>query len=258
MGEAFILAWLALAFQNGCPADPGCPPYYTAASIANTAASVAGLYAPNTFVSIYGLNLSAATTSLSGSGLSIHLPGAEVTVLVAGLPADLWYASPGLVNLLIPNQLTAGPAILQLEVDGVAGPPIQLMLGSVAPAMFQADATTVLAAHLNGQVISAGSPARPGELVVLYAAGLGATLPPAMPNQPPIAAATLVTPGFQVWLNGIAVDPSNVPYAGVTPGYAGLYQVNLRLPADAPPNPEIRIGWPSQMSPAQLFLPLQE
>jgi uncharacterized protein (TIGR03437 family) len=257
VGEAYLLALISVAIQNGCPADPGCPPYYTAASIANTAASVAGLYAPNTFVSIYGLNLSAGTTALSGNGLSARLPGADVIVLVAGLLADLWYASPGLVNLLIPNQLTAGPVILQLEVDGVAGPPIQILLGNVAPAMFQADAATVLAAHLSGQIVSAASPAQPGELVVLYAAGLGPTLPPAMPNEVPLVAAPLTTPGFQVWLNGTAVDPSDIPYAGVTPGYAGLYQVNLRLPAQTPSNPEIRIGWTGQMSPAQVFLPVQ-
>ena len=253
MGEVLLLTLVAFA----CPTDPGCPPYYTAASIANTAASVAGLYAPDSFVTIYGLNLADATTSLTGNALEVHLPGAGVTVLVGGLLADLWYASPSQINMLIPNQLGAGPAILQIEVNGVAGPPIQIMIGNVAPAMWQTDASTVLAAHLNGQVVSSDSPAQPGELVVLYATGLGPTLPAAEPNQAPAAAAIVATPGFEVWLNGAAVDPSKVPYAGVTPGYAGLYQVNLRLPDDAPPNPEVRIGFAGQMSPAQLFMPLQ-
>jgi uncharacterized protein (TIGR03437 family) len=257
MGEVFLLAVIAFATQNGCPADPGCPPYYTAAGIANTAASVAGLYAGNTFVSIYGLNLSDATTALTGNALSIHLPGSGVTVLVGGLAADLWYASPGLINILIPNQLTAGPVNLQIEVNGVAGPAVPIMLGNVAPAMFQTDVSTVLATHLNGQIVSTTSPAQPGELVVLWAAGLGPTLPAAVPNQAPESAATLATPGFQVWLNATAVDPSNVAYAGVTPGYAGLYQVNLFLPQDVSPNPEIQIGWTGQMSPAQLILPVQ-
>ncbi len=43
-------------------------------------------------------------------------------------------------------------------------------------------------------------------------------------------------------LNGVAVDPSKIDYAGVTPGYAGLFQINLTLPDDAPSNPEIRVG----------------
>jgi uncharacterized protein (TIGR03437 family) len=127
----------------------------------------------------------------------------------------------------------------------------------VAPAMFQTDAVTVLAAHLNGQVVSASSPAQPGELVVLYATGLGPTLPAMIPNQAPELASIVATPGFGVWLNGNQVPSSAVPYAGVTPGYAGLYQVNFFVPQDAPPNPQIQIGWVNAMSPPQLILPVQ-
>ncbi len=43
-------------------------------------------------------------------------------------------------------------------------------------------------------------------------------------------------------LNGVAVDPGLVSYAGATPDCAGLYQINVRLPEDAPANPEVRIG----------------
>lgn len=256
-GVLLLLAWVALAGQNGCPLDPGCPPYYTAASIANTAASVAGYYTANSFVTIYGLNLSDATTSLTGSALAVQLPGADVTVLIGGLAADLWYVSPTQINLLIPIELSAGPVNVQIEVNGVAGPAIPIMLMNVAPAMYQTDASTVLAAHLTGYVVSNSVPAQPGELVVLYATGLGPTLPAAIPNQAPETAATLATPGFEIWLNGTAVDPADVVYAGVAPGYAGVYQINFRLPANVAANPQIQIGWTGQMSPANLILPVQ-
>lgn len=253
MGIALLLA---TAFQSPPPGSNG-QPYYTEASIANTAASIANYYAPNSFITIYGLNLSDATTFLTGTQLETVLPGSHVTVLINNLLADLWYVSPMQINLLVPSELTAGPATVQIEVNGFAGPPVQIMLSAVAPAMFQTDATTVLATHLSGQVVSGDAPALPGELVVLYATGLGPTLPAAIPNQTPEFAATLATPGFQVWLNGNPVPVSGVPYAGVTPGYAGLYQVNLILPADVPSNPQIQIGWAGQMSPPQLFLPVQ-
>jgi uncharacterized protein (TIGR03437 family) len=52
-----------------------------------------------------------------------------------------------------------------------------------------------------------------------------------------------------------------IPYACGTPGFAGLFQVNLLLPANCPPNPEIQIGFSSasgdNLSPAQRFLPVQ-
>lgn len=255
MGAALLLAGITLAFQ--APPGSNGQPYYIEASIANTAASIADYYAPNSFVTIYGLNLSDSTTSLTGTELQTILPGSHVTVLINNLLADLWYVSPTQINLLIPSELTAGPATVQIEVNGFAGPPVGIMLSAVAPAMYQTDATTVLAAHLNGQVVSASSPAQPGELVVLYATGLGPTVPPAIPNQAPQMAATLATPGFGVWLNGTQVDPSAVPYAGVTPGYAGLYQINLIIPENTPANPQIQIGWAGQLSPAQVFLPVE-
>ena len=62
---------------------------------------------------------------------------------------------------------------------------------------------------------------------------------------------------FTVLHNFTNGEDGAVPYAGVTPGYAGLYQVNLFLPDDVPPNPQIQIGWAGQMSPGQLILPVQ-
>jgi uncharacterized protein (TIGR03437 family) len=58
-------------------------------------------------------------------------------------------------------------------------------------------------------------------------------------------------------LNGVAVDSRRIYYVGVTPGYAGLFQINVRLPDDAPPDPEIRVGTSDRMSPEGRYLPLQ-
>jgi len=123
--------------------------------------------------------------------------------------------------------------------------------------MYQTDGSNVLAFHLDGSKLSAASPAQAGEVIVIYATGLGPTLPQALPNQVPPSAAPVAMPGFEVWLDGTPVDPALILYAGVTPGYAGLYQVNLTIPANTGANPEIRIGWTTQMSPPGVFLPLQ-
>lgn len=255
MSGILLLSVLTLAQSNGAP-------YYTQASIANTAAAIANYYAPNTFVTVYGVNLAFTTVALNqgdiaAGTLPTALPGTGVRVLINSILADIYYVSPGQINLLIPNYLTAGPAVLQIEADGLAGPAIPITLGAVAPAMYEIDANTISATHLNGQTITANAPAQPGEVIVLYATGLGPTLPEQLPNQIPTGAATLATPGFGVWLNGTAVDPSLILYAGVTPGYAGLYQVNVMLPADVAPNPELQIGWSGQLSPAQLYLPVE-
>ena len=261
MVALILLAALALRpFQAG---TSGSGPYYTADSIANTAASVTGLYAPNTFVTIYGQNLAYATVALTAADVSSGtlptvLGGTGVRVLINNIQADIYYVSPTQVNLLIPTSLIPGPVILQLVVDGLAGPAIPILLQSAAPSLFQLDATTVLAEHLDYSLITASSPAQPGETIVLYATGLGPTIPAAIPDQIPQQAAR-ITPmsSFTMLINGVAVDPQLILYAGVTPTYAGLFQINVTLPKDAPSNPEIRIGYDGIFSPPGRMLPLQ-
>jgi uncharacterized protein (TIGR03437 family) len=141
--------------------------------------------------------------------------------------------------------------------DSIAGPSITIPLGNAAPALFQMDSTNVIATHGNGPLVTKTSPAKRGEVVVLYATGLGATSPPSIPDQIPKVVAPLADMStFQVLLNGTPVDGKSILYAGVTPGYAGLFQINLLLPMDAPENPEIRVTSYGVTSPSGRTLPL--
>ena len=86
-----------------------------------------------------------------------------------------------------------------------------ITLSPSAPVLFQSDATTAIATHGNGPLVTAAQPAQRGEIVVLYATGLGPTLPAAIPNQIPQAAAWIVDrANFRVVLNGADVDRGNV------------------------------------------------
>jgi uncharacterized protein (TIGR03437 family) len=44
-------------------------------------------------------------------------------------------------------------------------------------------------------------------------------------------------------LHALAVDPStpSTIYAGLAPGFAGLYQINVRVPADVAPGPDVPV-----------------
>jgi len=77
------------------------------------------------------------------------------------------------------------------------------------------------------------SPAKPGEDVALYATGLGVTDPPYATGQIAGQAANTVSP-VSVSLNGVALAATEVLYAGAAPGYTGLYQINIRIPASVP------------------------
>jgi uncharacterized protein (TIGR03437 family) len=81
-------------------------------------------------------------------------------------------------------------------------------------------------------VVSEASPAKPGEYIILYLNGLGTpdqsvatgAAAPLSPLIHPSAAPTLT-------LNGVTVP---VPFAGLTPGSVGLYQIDLQIPAETP------------------------
>ena len=236
-------------------------PSYSAASIVNAASNQAGSFAPNTFVTIYGSNLAFTTRSLSdsdihGNSLPTILPGTGVTISINHIPAQILYVSPTQINVLIPSNTYPGPAPLLVTLDNLNGPVVLIDIQPSAPALFQVDLATPIAVHADGKLISPASPAKAGEIIVLYATGLGGTVPQAPYGEIPQTAALLKNiTAFKVLLNGNPLDPARIYYAGVAPGFAGLYQVNLALPDDIEPNPEIRIQTAEISSKAGLLLP---
>jgi uncharacterized protein (TIGR03437 family) len=238
--------------------NPGFP-FYSADSIANTAANVTGFYAANTFVTIYGNNLAVNTRAIAGSDvregtLPFQLPGTGVTVLLNAQQMNVYYVSPRQINVLVPSQFRTGTVNLQVVVNGRAGPEVPIKLEESAPALFEDEAGFVVATHSNGAVISAEAPAARGEIVVLYATGLGPVIPASVANRIPQQAAWLERfQEFSVRLNGAAVARDRILYAGVTPGFAGLYQINVRLPENLADDPEVEVGTPQRMSPKSLL-----
>ena len=83
------------------------------------------------------------------------------------------------------------------------------------------------------------------------------TTPPADGFQIPIAAAPLIAgANLSILLDGVAVNPSAIDYAGVAPGFAGLYQINLTLPVSTGSNPEIRLRLDGASSIPGVHLPV--
>ncbi len=242
-------------------------PTYTASSILNTASGLSGSYAPDTFITITGTNLAFVTRAItigdiSAGILPTALPGTGVEVIINGVLADIYSVSPTAVLCLIPTLLTAGPATIQLEVDGLAGQPAQVTLGSSAPAMFQRDAVTVWATHGDYSAVLSTAPAEIGEEIAIWATGLGATIPAAIPNQLPTSAEAPLADvqHFVVMLDGVAVPSRMIEYVGGSEGYAGLFQINVTIPEGTGANPQIVVGTnngaSSVMSPPGRILPV--
>jgi uncharacterized protein (TIGR03437 family) len=87
------------------------------------------------------------------------------------------------------------------------------------------------AEHGNYSVISSSNPAHSGETVTIYLGGLGAVNPAVTEGSgAPTNTLTSATGAVYVVINGQTITPS---FSGLTPGAAGLYQVNVQIPAVA-------------------------
>jgi uncharacterized protein (TIGR03437 family) len=236
-------------------------PSYSAESIVNGATQTAGALAPNAIATLYGANLSfqtysVATHDVHGGALPTSAGG--VTVLVNYLAAPLFYVSPGQINFLVPYELLPGPVSVVVIRQNLAGPVVKIQLNSTSPGLFPWNGNLAIATHLNGALVSAGAPAHGGEIIVLYVDGLGRVTPDTDSGRiVSFAAAIVAARQLQILLNGVACPAANVLYAGLAPGFAGLYQINLVLPAPIPPNPEIRIAVGAQISPPSIQLAAQ-
>ncbi len=80
--------------------------------------------------------------------------------------------------------------------------------------------------HADSSLVSSNKPASPGEEVVIYATGLGATNPPFADGTAVNRMNNTVKP-VTVTMGG---ENAKVIYAGLTQGFVGLYQINVIVP----------------------------
>jgi len=191
--------------------------------------------ARGSIVSLYGRELAHGTAAADGLPLPRSLAG--VSVLVNGEPAPLYFVSPQQVNLVLPPLARTGT----LEIlRGRAAATMPIELAPRAPALFvlwDTDPPRAAALHADGSLIGPDSPARPGETIMLFGTGI------VVPYDPTLAA-PLVLPTILV--GGV---PASVKWLGPAPGFPGLDQVNIEIPADAPPGATVPVTFGGYDSP---------
>ncbi len=251
--------WLALAFGSAAWAAA---PAYTSAGIVNASNYSPGPFAPNSVISIFGTGLAWSSQGLTADDVrSGRLPTAinGVQVVVSGYPAPLFYVSELQINFLMPTNQIAGNVTVRVVRQGVTGPEVTVGLLDAAPALFSSPLPPgyAIAQHSpDYSLVDGNAPAKPGGIIILYGTGLGKTQPyPARPDEIPWFAGVLERMAdLRVYLDGNAVDPKAVQWAGLSPGSAGLYQINLKLPDGVAADPEIRVAMGDQVSAAGLRL----
>jgi len=210
---------------------------------------------------MFGSNLSYYTRALEASDITANtlpIELAGVAVYVDNCRAPMLYVSGTQINFIVPGNEIGGDVAVRVAREGVSGPEVTVTLVDAAPALFDAGTGYALATHGDGTLLTGASPARPGEIVVVYATGLGATEPNPNPGEIPQSAAPLQwLSSLSVSLDGAVLPSFRIKYAGVTPFSVGLYQLNIELPPDVGADPAIQVAMGTQASSGALKLAVQ-
>ena len=186
--------------------------------------------APGAVIQIFGVNLT-PTSPASFETLPLPTSLNGTTVLIGGIPAPLFYLSKNQINAQVPFELASGRQYeVQVNVNGALTTPDQISLVEAAPGIAAAADGTVLAQHTNGDLVTADNPAAPNEAIVIYLVGMGRTVPPVSSGAaaPTDQLAQVAIPPT-VTLDGSPAG--GVLFAGLSPGFVGLYQINFTVPA---------------------------
>jgi uncharacterized protein (TIGR03437 family) len=185
------------------------------------AASFTSAMAPGGLVSIFGQGLATDANLASGFPWPTNLSGS--TVSLNGTPMPLIYASSTQINAQLPLDALGAATLRVTTASGVAEVPITI--SDTAPAIFG-----VL--HANGTAVSSAAPARGGEFLSVYMTGLGQVDGPIAAGQAATGSPLLhcVNP-VEVDFGDVSLPPTP---AVLTPGLAGVYQVNVMVPLDLP------------------------
>jgi len=195
-------------------------------AVTNGASFVAGA-APGAWISIFGSNLATSTGSVTASDLvNGYLPStfAGANVTIDGKPAYLSYASPTQINAQAPGGIAAGNASV-VVATAAGNASFSVAVQNVMPGLFTASNYVLAVRPADSAVIDGtGAVARPGDILELYATGLGATSTTVGAGLV-FSGAYPTTETPQVSIGGTGAD---VSYCGLVG--AGLYQINVTVP----------------------------
>ena len=240
-------------------AAPQPPPSIGAGGVilANLVPTVRSI-SPNSIISVFGVDLAAEGTfkilrDLVDDKVPTQL--ADVCVEVNGIRSPMFFVSPGQLNVQAPTLGALGPVTVEV-ITGCGGSseqksaPEMVTVDAVTPAFFLkvfTDPGPIAALHLDftevgdPNVIAGATPAQPGTFISLFATGFGPTNPPLQAGEVPqfalpdlLGQARVTGDVSSVTIGGIPLSSGDIFYIGVAPCCAGLYQLVVKVPVNAP------------------------
>ena len=198
---------------------------------------------PGSFVSIFGSHLSNGLNQSQTLPLQTQLGATQA--FLAGRALPLQFSVDGQINAIIPYDVPVNTTLQLVVSNGTAlSVPEPVIVASAQPAVFTADLTGKGAGIVVGvrpdsssYLVDSGHPLSPGDVAVIYCAGLG-PVTPAVPagTAAPLTSLSSTTNTVTATIGG---QSAQVLFAGLAPGFAGLYQVNALVPAGVPAGSDV-------------------
>jgi uncharacterized protein (TIGR03437 family) len=217
----------------------GNKPLFVSSGMVDGASTQPGAVTPGKIVVLYGSRIGPSTLASAQLGSDGRLSNnlGNTQVFFDGVAAPLLYASSGQLAAVVPYGV-GGKTGTQVQVrsGGLSSDVVAMPVKPTGPSVFSSDYTgSGQGAILNQDgvtVNSSAAPAGKGSVVSIFATGEGQTTPSGIDGLLATGAYPKPVSPVQVFING---NPAEVLYAGAAPNQiAGLFQVNVRIPADAP------------------------
>jgi uncharacterized protein (TIGR03437 family) len=206
----------------------------TAPSIRNvnvTGPAGSAKLAPGSLITVTGDNLGDTQT-----GQTNPLPRAlgKTFVAIDGVRAALMTTASGTVVAQVPYDIRIGPVEIDVSVDGALSNNVESQTVAVSPSL-------VGLTHPDGSGVNGASPVVPGEVLTIYATGLGPVTSTLTPGAVTPSKGLIST----VYVANVAIDgtPLKVLFSGLTPGFVGLYQLNVLVPAQIPSSDKLTVSY---------------
>ena len=208
---------------------------------------ITNAYAPGELVDLYGTF--GAATKVDGV-LPIPTTLSGVQVFVNGRAAPVYLVSQNQISALIPYEISGEYfATFQVAVNGSKSNKVTVYADNSAPGIYTLGESGIGAGailHSDYSVVTDASPAVPGETVLMFMNGLGTVTPQladgeAAPDSP--LSVSDEASGTSVLLNDGVDSPAraSISFAGLAPGFVGLYQVNFTVPSSGLANGDVLI-----------------
>jgi len=186
-------------------------------------------------VTVWGNHLS--PVNIATNEIPVPTALGESCLAINGTPAPMLFVSPKQINAQLPFEVE-GTASMVLHTPGGTSNLLNFTVLPVAPSVFhsgvagpQTGIPAVFRAKTN-QLVTTANPIHLGEAIMIYATGLGTTLPPVATGfaaSPSLSAAAVAQPA--VTLSGLTLP---LYYAELAPGQVGVYQIKAFVPGWAP------------------------